>query len=450
MAAGHRSSSPPPRLSYAASEEEESILPRKEELASSLRSFLASLVWKPTTFTQDEPENKTAIENRTSSGAEYKINELHLKMKDPEGHAASWGEVTFLTNASSRTRTPVSKFACLADDTDMKSAARLLTTCWELRRPSVLLSITGSAQEMKLEPHLELLFKRGLAEAARSTDAWIITGGTDTGVMALVGEAIAVHSATDGERMPCIGIAPYRAVMHKERFHQPGQPGGRIHTRWKKMGRNSSVEAGLDPNHTHFLLVDNDKKGSPFGGEIKFRTELESQLSADMRIPKVLLVLAGGKGTVETVAESVKRKTPVVLVKEAGGASQSIAEFLEPLLRKRSTLMRDTTVLEQHIKTRMSDFEASGRLTELLGKFASDIAQSDWLPTIARHLELVQVFTIKLQVGARVRRARPSRAELGQAVAAARSSGARARHSFSRGAEGRAPHTLRVPAARVP
>jgi len=36
---------------------------------------------------------------------------------------------------------------------------------------------------MKLEPHLELIFKRGLAEAARSTDAWVITGGTDTGTI---------------------------------------------------------------------------------------------------------------------------------------------------------------------------------------------------------------------------------------------------------------------------
>jgi hypothetical protein len=365
-----------------------------------LRTRLQSLIWHPTcnnepterTSLSEEQKLKAAIEN------DAKIETLHLKMKDEESSVASFGEVSFISSMSQSKRVPQAKFACLADDTDVKSAAHLLTSCWGLRRPSVLLSITGSAQEMKLEPHLELLFKRGLAEAARSTDAWVITGGTDTGVMALVGAAIAAHSATGGERMPCIGIAPYRAVMHKEKFHKPGEHGGKVHARWKKMGRNSGFEAGLDPHHTHFLLIDNDKKGSPFGGEIKFRTELERQLSADMRIPKVLLVLAGGKGTVETVAESVKRKTPVVLVKEAGGASQSIAEFLEPLLRQRATLLRDPAVLERHIQARVTEFEASGRLQELHGKFAQDIWDSNWLTTVARNLDLVHVFTIKLQV----------------------------------------------------
>jgi len=365
-----------------------------------LRTRLQSLIWHQTCNTETTERTRLSEEQKTRIAAEndVKINNLHLKMKDEKGNAASFGEVSFGSSMSQSKRIPQAKFACLADDTDVKSAAHLLTSCWGLSRPSVLLSITGSAQEMKLEPHLELLFKRGLAEAARSTDAWVITGGTDTGVMALVGAAIAAHSATGGERMPCIGIAPYRAVMHKERFHEPGKPGGKLHARWKKMRRNSNIEAGLDPNHTHFLFIDNDKKGSAFGGEIKFRTELERQLSADMGIPKVLLVLAGGKGTVETVAESVKRKTPVVLVKEAGGASQSIAEFLEPLLRQRAALLRDPVVLERHVQARVAEFQASGRLQELHGKFAQDILDSNWLTTVARNLDLVHVFTIKVEV----------------------------------------------------
>lgn len=82
------------------------------------------------------------------------------------------------------------KYACFKDDTDVSDVFRLLKECWKLRAPSVLISVTGSAQELNLEPKLTKDFEKGLAEAADCTDGWVITGGTDTGVMALVGRAL--------------------------------------------------------------------------------------------------------------------------------------------------------------------------------------------------------------------------------------------------------------------
>ena len=39
---------------------------------------------------------------------------------------------------------------------------------------------------------------------------------------------------------------------------------------------NDTFSAPLDQNHTHFILVDNNKKGdAAFGGEIGFRVALE-------------------------------------------------------------------------------------------------------------------------------------------------------------------------------
>ncbi len=61
----------------------------------------------------------------------------------------------------------------------------------------------------------------------------------------------------------------------------------------------------LDPNHSHFILVDNARIG--FGGEIDFRANLESAISENA-IPIVVLVLEGGAGTIKTVLESVKKK----------------------------------------------------------------------------------------------------------------------------------------------
>jgi transient receptor potential cation channel subfamily M protein 2 len=80
----------------------------------------------------------------------------------------------------------------------------------------------------------------------------------------------------------------------------------------------------LDPNHTHFILVDTAQV--KYGGEIKFRGELESAIAnknqknttsiehATERIPIVVLVLEGGVGTIQTVLESVKNGTPCVFI----------------------------------------------------------------------------------------------------------------------------------------
>jgi transient receptor potential cation channel subfamily M protein 2 len=77
----------------------------------------------------------------------------------------------------------------------------------------------------------------------------------------------------------------------------------------------------LDPNHSHFILVDNSRIS--FGGEIDFRAALESAISKRKTsssniitddIPIVVLVLEGGVGTLKTVLESVKNDSPCVFV----------------------------------------------------------------------------------------------------------------------------------------
>ena len=58
---------------------------------------------------------------------------------------------------------------------------------WNLRVPKLILSVTGGAQKFTLPHRMKKAFKRGLIKAVVTTDAWIITGGTNTGVMRLVG-----------------------------------------------------------------------------------------------------------------------------------------------------------------------------------------------------------------------------------------------------------------------
>lgn len=57
---------------------------------------------------------------------------------------------------------------------------------WKLERPELILSITGAAQNINIVEKLRSSFKVALIKAAKKTNAWIISGGTNYGVMRLV------------------------------------------------------------------------------------------------------------------------------------------------------------------------------------------------------------------------------------------------------------------------
>jgi transient receptor potential cation channel subfamily M protein 2 len=69
----------------------------------------------------------------------------------------------------------------------------LLLDYWRLfepAKPHLVLSLIGGAKNFRMEGRKKDTFKKGLISAARSTNALILTGGTNTGTMKLVGEAV--------------------------------------------------------------------------------------------------------------------------------------------------------------------------------------------------------------------------------------------------------------------
>jgi hypothetical protein len=80
---------------------------------------------------------------------------------------------------------------------------------WWLSYPQLILSITGGAQNFTIPHRMKNAFKRGLIKAAASTGAWIITGGTNTGVMRLVGEAAADELQKYNTQITLLGIATW-------------------------------------------------------------------------------------------------------------------------------------------------------------------------------------------------------------------------------------------------
>ena len=112
---------------------------------------------------------------------------------------------------------------------------------------------------------------------------------------------------------------------------------------------SSSKGVFLDPNHTHFILVDDGSQGN-FGKEIEFRAHLEAELrrgktsefyakkrrdhKADHKeasknetdnIPMILIVVQGGPNTLLTVEESLKKNVPVLVLADSKGCADLIA-----------------------------------------------------------------------------------------------------------------------------
>ncbi len=87
----------------------------------------------------------------------------------------------------------------------------------------------------------------------------------------------------------------------------------------------------LDPNHSHFLLVDNAQLNC-FGGEIDFRARLESHIQH--QIPVVVVVIEGGPNTVKTVLKSIQNKIPCIFVDKSGRFSDIVSFIYETIMHK--------------------------------------------------------------------------------------------------------------------
>jgi hypothetical protein len=187
-----------------------------------------------------------------------------------------------------------SRFLACADSTSPNLIAKFLTKQWQLKPPEVLITVIGGAQDFALPLEIVEAFSDGLASAATSSNAWVLTGGTDAGVMKMVGTAMQSHHT----KVPLIGIPAWGTTNHNAQL--ASCHGGRVTYDWEAPSING---APLNPAHSHLILVDSGVAGKhAWGTEIPFRSALEDYLAEVKRVPLVQLVVQGGPGTMRTVA----------------------------------------------------------------------------------------------------------------------------------------------------
>lgn len=201
-------------------------------------------------------------------------------------------------------------------------------------KPTVAIIVTGGAQNFEMLPRVERVFREGLVKAARMTNAWVFTGGSASGCMKYVGEALASHPD-----IPCIGMPVFGNVLGSEQIKKKVCSLADMRDNKEQMveyvhgeSDNSLNGAALEPNHTHFILIDNGEKGpNAWGTEIEFGLDVQLAYCAHEegnRVPAVLLVVQGGPGTLRTVVSAVKRGVPVVVIVDSGGCASAIHNFL--------------------------------------------------------------------------------------------------------------------------
>ncbi|MDJ0706613.1 MAG: hypothetical protein QNJ46_25360 [Leptolyngbyaceae cyanobacterium MO_188.B28] len=172
---------------------------------------------------------------------------------------------------------------------------------FEFPRPALV--VVGGASKLSEADfkRVQKLFTEVLAPLAQELGLFVVDGGTDAGVMRLIGHA---RSAIDGT-FPLIGVAPIGLVTFPEQ-HSPNPDA-----------------SPLEPNHTHCLLIPGDK----WGDESPWIADVATVLSKGL--PSVAVLINGGEVTWKDASCNVDEKRPIVVIAGSGRTADIMADALK-------------------------------------------------------------------------------------------------------------------------
>ncbi|KAL9916669.1 transient receptor potential cation channel, subfamily M isoform 21-T34 [Glossina fuscipes fuscipes] len=222
------------------------------------------------------------------------------------------------------------QYVRLSFETRPELLVQLFTKEWNLELPKLLITVQGGKANFELQPKLKKEIRKGLLKAAKTTGAWIFTGGTNTGVTKQVGDALLLEGQQRTGRVVSIGIAPWGIVErnHELLGHNREVPCHSISSPRSKL-------AVLNNRHAYFLLVDNGTQAK-YGAELILRRKLEKFISnlklhpfTHSSTPVVCLVIEGGTNTIRAVLEYVTDTPPVpVVVCDGSGRAADLIAFV--------------------------------------------------------------------------------------------------------------------------
>jgi hypothetical protein len=161
-----------------------------------------------------------------------------------------------------------------------------------------ILVIVGGASQMSEADFVRIqsLFIEVLAPIAQRLGAYIVDGGTDAGVMQLIGNARHQINA----QFPLIGVAPTGKVI------LPNQT------------ESTDDAALLEPHHTHFILI----PGHNWGDESAWIVQVATMLAGGA--PSVTMLINGGEITFLDAANSVIAGRLVMVIAGSGRTADKL------------------------------------------------------------------------------------------------------------------------------
>lgn len=166
-----------------------------------------------------------------------------------------------------------------------------------------ILVIVGGASQISDADFIRIqsLFVQVLAPIAETLGACVVDGGTDAGVMRLMGYARNQIKA----QFPLIGVAPIGKVIIPEQTTTP-----------------SDDACPLQSDHTHFVLVPGDN----WGDESSWIVDVATVLAGEY--PSVTVLINGGEITFADALNSVSAGRLVIAIAGSGRTADKLASAL--------------------------------------------------------------------------------------------------------------------------
>lgn len=178
---------------------------------------------------------------------------------------------------------------------------KIIIEAFGLGHPRPTIFITGGAGQMTPED-IQLthqVVEEGIAAFAQRYHITVIDGGTDAGVMQMIGDA----RRRNNYDFPLIGVAPLGRVEY------PGY-------------ENPAHEAILQEGHSHFVLVD----GNEWGDESQMIVNMTRAISGGL--PMIGILINGGKIAEKDVYLATTQgneRIPILVLDGSGRTATNIA-----------------------------------------------------------------------------------------------------------------------------
>lgn len=253
-------------------------------------------------------------------------------------------------------------FMRVGHDVNIDDVASIMHGVWKLNPPRIVTLVISNVSTLKEWSSVKqrLAFRKGLVKAAKTTNMWIFTNGTNIGASKVIGDAVFA------EKKETLSFHCHSSHVEKDYYYNPIPVNDPQITvigiaREDLVKNADNLVAGsvnvencgncpeeskydLNPDHSHYIVV-RDNTVNRTGSNL-FTSRVMQYLSTiggvdadagltgdvpdlcslvNMEIPVVSIVIQGGYECARLVLDCLKKQFPVVVLRGSGGLADLLS-----------------------------------------------------------------------------------------------------------------------------